>query len=619
MTRELTINGQAVDLLPDTDITLEYVSNFFGEPGKINLPRSYTVKIPRTARNTSILDDPGQPGHDSSATRRFLSARFYRNGIDLLGESKAYIMRTSPEGYEIALVWNALDALQKLSQSDLTLNDLPNLPILQWISANGRTPDYFRDPGGGALFAWYNSGLGALRYPNVPTSTHPSMGALNLIDRILTGAGVPYILSDAARSASGGIVVLAAPGHVPGRTMEIESGSVAEVALLQKTTVNSTQLTRLMLRSWVKGWDAPEVFGDLIMAAANAGAVLETGENSTHRVLLNLRAPAGVNLSGAAVIIAGVEYDDNMNVVQQEEIVRVYFRQDESGWYLYHDDEINLSGWSRYAITQVIEGLIDAEFTPYKQGLPLCSANRVHEAIDISKDNRFSIAGNLPDLKQWEFFTACTVMFGWVPVIRNGALILTTLDEVLNIENAYDWTAKVDMTGRAPRELKYALDGWSQLNIIRFEDDAPLGFDPEGKLRVQDGTLAEQRDYFALPFAASLGSEAQHYRIKNDNEVEDVDIAPRIFRVGLGQNGMTLRFEEDMYGDGLIASRYARLQEVVREPVLLTANIRLNELDLASLDLTRPVYLGQYGRYYAILKIQTSNTDLCKVELIQLP
>lgn len=611
MTRELTINGQAVDLLPDSDITLEYVSNFFGEPGKISLPRSYTIRIPRTSRNASILDHPGQPGHASSTTRRFLSARFYRNGIDLLGEAKAYIMSTMPEGYEIALVWNALDALQTLSQSDATLNDLPDLPVLPWISPNGLTPDYTESSEGGALFAWYNSGLGALLYPDAHTSTHPSMRVLNLIDRILTGAGVPYELSEAARRSASELMLLAAPGRHPDRNMEISSGSVAQSVELTKATANNESVTLLYMQGWEHGWDAPST-------ATTVSQVFTTGDNDTHRVLFNMQAPVGVDLSDCAIAVYGQVREDNM-VNERENLMRVYFTQSGSKWVLYSDEEIRLSGWPEYSVELEFSGSVSAVMTPYDPAWPMFAANRVHESIDISKDNRFPLAGNLPDIKQMDFLMSCMVMLGWTPVIKDGTLRLMTLDEVLDFDRAYDWTAKVDITDRAPIEVKYALDGWAQLNRIRYQDDAPLGFDPEGKLFVQDGTLAEQREYFNLPFAASMGSTAQHYRIKEGNEVEDIDIAPRVFRLGLGIKGMTLRFDANLYGDSLISARYSRLQEIVRVPVLLSVDIRLNEIDLAQLDLTRPVYLGQYGQYYAILKIQTSNTDLCKVELLQLP
>lgn len=610
MTRELTINGQAVDLLPDTDITLEYTSGFFEEPGKINLPRSYTVKLPRTARNTSILDAPGQPGHESGATRRFLSARFYRNGIDLLGETKAYIMRTSPEGYEIALVWNALDALQTLSQSDATINDLPDLPVLPWIGANGVTPNYVGNVDG-ALFAWYNSGLGAMRYPAVPTSTHPSMEVGNLLERILTGAGVPYEVSDAAMDSLSNLVVLAAPGHAPDLSMELASGSVAESVEFRSATVNNQPSTLLYMQAWSHGWDAPS-------DADAASSVFYKGEVDTHHVILNLRAPEGVDMSDCSIAVYGQISEDNM-ITDQAELLRAFFRESSSGWTLYIDADINLSGWPEYAIRLYISRAVSAVMSTYKQGLPMFAAYRVHASIDISQDNRFPIAGNLPDLKQWDFIRSCAALLGWVLVIKQGTLHISTWGEIFAEWRAYNWTDKVDMMNHAPQEVKYTLDKWARVNLITYEDDAPLGYDPTGVLEVHDDTISAESEYYSLPYAASRGSDAVHYSIKDENEVEYKDMASRIFRVIQGDIGHTLTFSDDLYGEGLIASRYARLQGIIRTPVCLSVNIRLNELDLASLDLTRAVYLEQYGRYYAIIKIQTSATDLCKVELIQLP
>ena len=227
--------------------------------------------------------------------------------------------------------------------------------------------------------------------------------------------------------------------------------------------------------------------------------------------------------------------------------------------------------------------------------------------------------GNLPDIKQWDFIKACMAQFGLAPIIQDGALSLYTYDELLTARNAYDWTGKVDMTNKDPEDMSYTLDSWAQENIIAFQEDAPLAFDPNAALVIQDTTLAESRDLYELPWAASMQSAAQHYKVKDDGTLEDVDIQPRIFALSIGIKGQTLRFDDSMQGDGLIEAHYKALQEVVRNPVRITANIRLHEIDLAQLDLTRPVYLGQYGQYYAILKIQTSATDLCKVELLQLP
>jgi hypothetical protein len=619
MTRELIIEGQHVDLAPDTDITLEYVSNIIGDLGKINLSHSYTAKLPKTTRNARILDDPGRPGHESGQTRRFLSARFYRNGIDLIGPAQAYILKTTPDSYEVALVWNTLEALQALSQNPETLNDLPNLPTLTWIGVNGRLPDYAAADEGGAFFAFYNSGLGALKYPTVNTSTHPSMWLRELIERILEGARVPYEISAEASRALEGRAILAAPDHKPSRVQEIGSGSVAEYAAFQTGIYNGAEHLYLQLRYWDEGWDAPQVLGDLITSAADAGAILETGDNDRHRVLVNFQAPAGVDLSRCAICISGFEYDNNMNVTAREELLRAYFKPNDSGWYVFIDEEIKLSGWPRYGISHEYDGLLDFEFIPYDPALPLVAVNRVHDTIDIANDNRFPLQGNLPDIKQWDLIKAAMAMFGLAPTIQSGKLIISTYDELLAGRNAYDWTSKVDMTDGALQDMSYAIDKWAQRNSLTFEDDKDLNFDPTADLVIQDKTLEEHREMFKLPFAASMQSDAQHYQIKEDNKVEDLDISARIFDVINTDNGRLLYFRESMYGQGLIDAHYTRLQEAIRKPVQISVNIRLHEIDLAQMDLTRPVYLGQFGRYYAILKIQTSKTDLCKVELLQIP
>lgn len=603
--RELIIEGQHVDLAPDTDITLEYVNNIAGDIGKINLSKSYTIKLPKSARNARILDDPGRPGHESRRTRRFMDARFYRNGIDLLGPAQAYILKTTAEGYEIALVWNTLESLQKLSQSAADINDLPGLPVLQWIGPNGATPDYTSGTDG-AFFASYVSGLGVNRYPNVNVAPHPSMSVPNLVQRIFTSAGVPYRISAAAAEAMSGKAVLAAPNHKPNRQMELESGSVAGSVSLQSHQVGSQRRTSLATSNWTNGWDAPRTEG---------GYGYATGDNATHRALLNLKTNTAADLSTCAIVIKGVQLDGAV-ITESEEIARAYFQHNGHEWVLYFDEEIKLSGWPNYTITLDFSGDVSTQLSAYDGSLPLLALNRVHPDIDIENDNRFPLQGNLPEIKQWDFIKACMALFGWVPIIKNGVLNLKTYDEATDPANAYDWTAKAHP---APAETGYTLDGWAQQNLIVFEDDAPLGFDPNVKLTVEDKTLSESRDIFKLPFAASMQGEAQHYKVKDDGTVEDIDISPRIFNTALGLQGLALTFDADMYGQGLASAHYERLQAIVQKPVTVQAHIRLHEIDLATLDLGRPVYLGQFGQYYTIRKIQTSGSDLCKVELIQLP
>ena len=620
MTRELIIEGQHVDLSPDTDITLEYVSNVLGDFGKISLSRSYTVKLPRTLRNSRILDDPGRPGHDSAGARRFLTARYCRHGIDLLGDAQAYILRTTPEAYELALVWNTLPALQALSQSKKTLNDLAGLSRLTWIGSNGHTPDYYGMQQGsdGALFAWYESGLGPVTYPDVNAATHPSMNMDKLLRQILEQAGVAYeVESERAQAALWSTFLLAAPGSKPDRTMELESGSVAGSVAFVAATANNKPTTLLELKSWTHGWDAPSG-----AAAATATNTFNAGETKKHRLLVNLRTSA--DMEGAYIYIAGVKQEGTV-IREQDTLARFYFKQDAAGYYCSVDETFDLGGWPQYVVDIAgLEGSVPSVPTAYEAGLPLFAVNRVHDAIDIAQDNRFPLEGNLPDIGQWDFVTACMSMFGMVPVIKDGVVSFVDYGILFDKSRALEWTHKVAMNADgSPDELSPSSDGWAQSNLIVFAENEEAA-DPTADIKVSDATLKESRDLFKLPFAASRQSSAIHYEVGKDNELEDIDIQPRVFRLSNAQDdeGNTrsiLTYTDDLSGEGLVRTYFPELQEAMRKPVRLSVGIRLHELDLARLDFRRPVYLGQWGQYYSIIKIQTSDTDLCKVELIQIP
>lgn len=603
MTRELIIEGQQVDLAPDTDITLEYNGNVLGDNGKITLSHSYTIKIPRTARNARILDDPGNLGHASGATRRFLNARFFRNGLDLLGSVQAYLLKTTPDQYELALVWNTMPGLQELSQSALTLNDLPGLPELVWLASDADThPDYTAaSEKDGALFARYTCGLSDDAVPQlVNAATHPCMRMTALLDRILTGAGVPYSVSDAARERMRDIVLLAAPSHAPTREMEIESGSYPQNVFFSVTAANDLAMGR-----FVYGWDAPAFTQEGFVGAGFYTTF------DTLRVLINLLVKTDKDLSRATFYVKAKR-------PTAETIMSRHFVRTSAGWVAHFDEELGLDEGVTYEI-----GCADVPSgTPgpvaYMEGLPLVAVNRPHKTLSLYQGQRFPLAGNLPDIKQWDFVKACAAIFGLAPAIQSGQFNLLTYDELLQTSRALDWTRKVDMSSGAPEGLAYSLGGWAQRNTTAYKEDGYLGFSADADIVTEDATITDQRTRFQLPFAASIADQAIHYEMQEDGSVKDLKLQPRIFRLEEENGERFLQFTQDLYGAGLAEANYSALQKVVRTPVAITLNARLNELDLAQLDLTRPVYLSQYGHYYSILKIQTSDTDLCKLELLQI-
>jgi hypothetical protein len=619
MTRELIIEGQHIDLAPDTDITLEYASNLLDEPGKLNLTHSYTIKIPRTLRNARILGMPENPTSTQSLTRQFLSARYYRNGMDLLGPARAYIAKTTAKNYEIILVSQSMAALQALIDSQATLNDLDGLPILTWIGSDGKNPDYgYADFG----FAKYQSGLPDDPYPQFNAAPHPYGRFIALLRLILNQAGVPFTFSEGEITDEDlyDTVLLAAPGHKPSDAMEKESGVYADSATL---TGNM-----LIFHDNTVGWDHTIATDYPGTTPAQLAAFYPNGRN--FRLKLNIAAQLGLDWSDVQIALVQCKPDPDYQggLIEVGPVLRWNFQQDENGRYrVFIDEDINPGEWYAFRLKYYLND--GSEFAPaevpikYDDSEPLLTVNYIHESIDIAHNNRFPIAGNLPEIEQWAFVKACCALMGMTMIIKDGILQFRTAPDMLDKASAIDWSERLCDKYAEPSEISYSLSGWSQNNTISYEkddSDLDLPFDAVARLHVEDATITADREFYKLPFAASNASFAIHYEI-DGAEAKDIDISPRIFQLSTDPTTgvVCLEFPDTLYGEGLVNRYYKSLQDTLKRPVKMSVSVRLNEVDLKGLDFSTPVYLRQFGKYYAILKVQTSKTDICKVELLQLP
>ena len=91
----LYIDGQLVDLGYDTKITLNIKSNLLTDVSKITSNNSYTIKLPLTARNRSIIGNVELPTCESDYARKKHRARYFRNGIEIIPNGIAEIGRAS--------------------------------------------------------------------------------------------------------------------------------------------------------------------------------------------------------------------------------------------------------------------------------------------------------------------------------------------------------------------------------------------------------------------------------------------------------------------------------------------------------------------------------------------
>lgn len=62
----------------------------------------------------------------------------------------------------------------------------------------------------------------------------------------------------------------------------------------------------------------------------------------------------------------------------------------------------------------------------------------------------------------------------------------------------------------------------------------------------------------------------------------------------------------------------ASYRKMIAGARVITEYLRLSDIEILDFDETKPVYLAQYGAYFAVLEIKTTNSGYCEVEMIEL-
>lgn len=123
---ELYINGQKADLTGET-IILNYKNNLLGGIGALQSSFSYTIALPKTARNCSIFKMAHIPNirtiNGTKVIGETLQVKYLKDGINILGDAVGYLDRISEDAFEISLSFGFLGKFSKWIEEGKTLND----------------------------------------------------------------------------------------------------------------------------------------------------------------------------------------------------------------------------------------------------------------------------------------------------------------------------------------------------------------------------------------------------------------------------------------------------------------------------------------------------------------
>jgi hypothetical protein len=255
---------------------------------------------------------------------------------------------------------------------------------------------------------------------------------------------------------------------------------------------------------------------------------------------------------------------------------------------------------------------------------------------------------NLPNMKVVDFLQWLAGITGTFPrQTDNGNRTLEFVHYHRLFDNtqiALDWSDKLVRAydDGAPREIGFTVDGWAQVNHFAYGNSKDVGDFADGKVVISNVQLDEEQDIVGDVFDAlqymnnvptyKVNEEDNAERLlaylfpsedETDEPIEADNPEPCVMTTQLltvnGVDYVQGVFDDTLYWRNILQSdRYAGLIRSLQKAKILHEVFALTELDIKQFDETTPVYLAQYGHYYAVTEIKTSETGVAEVTLFQL-
>lgn len=587
MKEELYIKGEAVDL-GDAQITLNFKSNLLGDISEITASNSYTIELPRTLKNERLLEFPDVAGHNNYLARDYFDAQYFRNGIKVL-DAKAVITSSSSDGFAIALTWGIDERLTNIINDDRSIQEFAD-EYFDWNKNskydNGVTTS--GEPKNG--YIRHNAGV-SIDLNRDSIFIHPSASVRVLLDKIEAEFGFPL---EFPADIDDKIDKL----YIPAITQEsdpkynyfdapvtgfITSGSTNYVAISQSNYVNGC----------VQGNYGPDNRGII--------DIDDTSEPWNLDFTFQGNAPY-LNISF---------YDGS------SAITSVRLAPDETGTFTY-------SGSLPSAVTLTHESC-RIWFT-FPTGYSINTGRVTVKNPDIDEEitygQRFSLGKNLPDISVLDLLKSLCWLYGLFAVkSTTGVRFVPVTIYQENRGKAVDWSKKLVPAGRTAKETTYQFGDFAQKNYLRYKENENAK-SADGYIEVQNKFLERETDLVELPFTAGRDKDnynlVPYFEYDDDGQVDTVDCGARLMTKETKRNGeVWLTFENLDFETLLFAPYYEAYKQLIKAPFVIVDDFRLNDIDLKNLDMTVPVYIQQYGAFFAIVEIQTQG-EISEVELLKL-
>jgi hypothetical protein len=244
----------------------------------------------------------------------------------------------------------------------------------------------------------------------------------------------------------------------------------------------------------------------------------------------------------------------------------------------------------------------------------------ITDAKVVTDGQQYPICHNLPDIKIVDFVRCLAAITGTFPMQpKQGTTEQVTFVPIdalwNNMPNAKDWSGKLvaQRNENVPKKLEWNMSEWAQNNWYRWKDDETIteGYG-DGCLTIPNETLDMERDVVTFPFAATEGNVIPCYGGDGTKDIE-----PRLVTLVEDESGYAAGVF-DLQMDIILGSLYSQIAATLQDIHVITETFIISDWELLNFDETIPIYLRQYGAYFAVLEIKSSKAGIAEVQMLKL-
>lgn len=630
MVERIVINGTDIDLSSGQSLSICIKSNILKKTSEFGSCYSFSYSVPMTTTNKAVFGELLSVGNLNKRVRMFLPAEYYRDNFKIF-DGQAYVSDVETDKFSIVLLFGVNNALQQIKDEGLMINEIYNSPN------DTEVKNYTAEE--------------LLEYKRyIPLTSRAQMAHYPFDEDNAKDTQV-FALYD----SSAGIATLTG-SKLAVRAKRIFDLIRERYGLKIETSVNTKSV-------WVQTAQSnrKDKFKINYFLHQRVGALID------NEVMLRTAQP-DIEYSNLGNLIHGIDYEidstgSNIAMKQPYKLERVKLTLDigypSSGTIVYTNVARNALNYptpitetNTVAKWDPEHTHIDVEFSPKELGLEYeWGANNtgMREYVDtcgsivLISDNKdilpephnvrcimtYSLNGenvgvgyinsvdSLPTISITQFIQ--DFVFGCAGEyilndFKGGNKLRCVNLETVSTNKPYDWTLKI-----IGSELKVEnkLEGIAKKNHVKWAT-SQVEAKKLSTIYTQDATISEEDDLYNSSFGKLDG-------ITNFTYYGGVSIVPppKLVSVAFGRS---LLLDDGNYALAVnrnfdwIDNEYQSweiMKKTLEKPTRIECDVVFGSAELASLDLSRPVYLGQFGAIFVIEEI-TVTGEKGKVKLIQL-